>query len=74
MQVIRTMVTIIEPQTLDAPICRDSDDDPVLAAALGGEVACIVTGDKDLLVLKKHRGIPILSTDKFWRVEEQLGS
>ncbi len=46
---------------LDQPVCRDPADDWILAAALAAQADCIVTGDKDLLVLKSHRGIPILT-------------
>lgn len=49
--------------------CRDSDDDNVLAGALAGDADCIVTGDKDLLVLGKVRGIEILAPADFWRFE-----
>ncbi len=70
LRVLRWMVSVVDPQPLAVPVCRDADDDHVLAAAVGGEVACIVTGDKDLLTLEEYRGIPILSPDRFWRFEE----
>ncbi len=39
----------------DLPIrSRDSDDDYLLACALGGEVDYLVTGDQDLLVLNEN--------------------
>jgi predicted nucleic acid-binding protein len=38
---------------------------------MGGKVACIVTGDKDLLELERYRGIPILDPERFWRFEDE---
>lgn len=40
-------------------ICRDPDDDAILECAVEGEADYLVTGDKDLLVLKEYRGIRI---------------
>jgi len=37
----------------------------VLATALAGKADVIVTGDDDLLVLKRFRGIPIVSPRQF---------
>ena len=70
-QLMGFMATLVDPLPLETPICRDPDENNVLAAALGGEVDCIVTGDKDLLVLKHCRGIPILSPDQFWPFENR---
>lgn len=74
LRVLRWMVNVVDPQPLAAQVCRDPDDDHVLAAAVGGEVVCIVTGDKDLLTLEEYAGIPILAPDKFWRFEESQDS
>jgi len=46
---------------LPEAVCRDSDDDLILAAALAAKADAIVTGDQDLLVLKGFKGIPILN-------------
>jgi uncharacterized protein len=54
-----------EPQRLHARVCRDKDDDVVLATALAGKADVIVTGDDDLIVLNKFRGIRILSPRQF---------
>ena len=54
---------------LNERICRDPDDDPILEALVGGEVDCWVTGDKDLLEIKRFRGVPILSPSDFWHME-----
>ncbi len=47
------------------PVYRDEDDDWVLATAVAGEAEIILTGDKDLLVLKEFHGIKILSPRQF---------
>ena len=50
-----------KPVALPKRICRDPDDDIVLAGAIAGRADLIVTGDEDLLVLKHFRAIRILS-------------
>ena len=60
---------VVEPEPLPEPVCRDADDDEVLATARTGGCACIVTGDKDLLVLETYDGLPILSPRDFWAFE-----
>ena len=40
-------------------VCRDPDDDLVLATALAAQADVIITGDKDLLTLKTHGGVRI---------------
>jgi predicted nucleic acid-binding protein len=52
------------------PVSRDPDDDHVLAAAVVGEADCIVTGDKDLLVLDPYEGIRIVTPREFLDVLE----
>jgi len=56
----RDRVTIIRPAALSESVCRDRDDDEVLAVAAAAQVAAIVTGDQDLLTLQSYHGIPIL--------------
>ena len=46
-------------------MCRDPDDVKVLSLAVDSKADYIVTGDKDLLVLKKYEGIPILNPRSF---------
>lgn len=52
---------LVTARQLTQPICRDADDDAVLACALAAEAEMIVTGDKDLLVLHPWRGVDILN-------------
>ena len=55
----------VEPQPLPKRVCRDKNDDVVLATAVAGKADLIVTGDADLLVLKTFRGIKILAPRQF---------
>ena len=48
-----------------APICRDPDDNLILACARDAVADYIVTGDEDLLVLKNYEGISILNPSEF---------
>ena len=61
--------TTVTPQELAEPVSRDPDDDNVIATAVAGSCDCIVTGDKDLLVLKNALGIPVISPAYFWEFE-----
>lgn len=68
-RLLRLRSRVIVPEPLPQPICRDPADDHVLAAAVSGGCACLVTGDEDLLVLEHHRGVQILRPAAFWRYE-----
>jgi putative PIN family toxin of toxin-antitoxin system len=56
---------IVKSNPLPQPVCRDKDDDWVLATALAGGAEILVSGDKDLLVLKEFQGIKIFSPRQF---------
>lgn len=46
---------------------RDPDDDHVIACALAAEAEIIVSGDTDLLTLRRYRHIAILSAAQMLR-------
>ena len=54
-----------EPAKLPEAVCRDRDDDWVLATALAGEAETIVTGDADLLTLRVYSGVAMISPRQF---------
>jgi len=56
------LIEIVEPDSLPHPICRDPDDDHVLACATVADADLIVSRDKDLLDLREFQGIPILAS------------
>lgn len=66
---LRSLMDVVDPPPLAIPVCRDPDDDLVLATALAGGCVCIVTGYKDLLVLGSYGAIQIKSPGAFTRDE-----
>jgi len=58
---IRKLAEVIEPPPLPQPVCRDPDDDAVLALAIAAQVDWIISGDDDLLSLRSYAGIAIIS-------------
>ena len=58
---MRRLAEVIQPPPLPQPVCRDPDDDAVLALAIAAKVELIVSGDNDLLSLGSFQGIPILA-------------
>lgn len=65
----RRLAVWCEPVPLGTPVCRDPDDDWVLATARAGQADAIVTGDADLLSLKSFEGIAVLSPRQFMASE-----
>jgi len=51
--------------TRKVTVCRDPDDNQVLACALAGNAEYLVTGDPDLLVLEQYEGIAIVKVRDF---------
>lgn len=47
------------------PVCRDPDDEHVIACAHGVGASWIVTGDHDLLDLEEYKGVRIVSARTF---------
>jgi putative PIN family toxin of toxin-antitoxin system len=56
---------IVQPSGKLLRVCRDKDDDNVLACALEAAADYVVTGDKDLLVLKAFKRIGIITPREF---------
>jgi len=64
-ELLREYANIQIPVPLPSDVCRDPDDIKVLGLAAASNADYIVTGDQDLLVLKKFQGIPILNPRAF---------
>lgn len=60
--------TLKDYTQLDEKICRDSDDDNILALLKDNEVDYIITGDQDLLVLGEFDSVPIIRARELWQI------
>lgn len=70
---VRELTEVLEPPPLAEPVCRDPDDDAVLALGIAANADFIVSGDKDLLDLKSFQGIHIVTpAEALRRVELQI--
>ncbi len=58
---LQRVMEVIRPPTLPRPVCRDPDDDEVLALGIAAQADLIVSGDVDLLALKEYQGIRIVN-------------
>lgn len=58
-------VTTARPTFVVAGVATHPEDDRVLAEVVSAQVDLFVTGDTDLLALKKHHDIPIVDPNKF---------
>ena len=58
---------IIRTKKIKSPICRDPDDDKFIACAISGKVELIISGDQDLLVLKKFKNIRLITPAQFFQ-------
>ncbi len=71
-QIIQKIISlshlVIAPQ-LNIKVCRDEKDNKIIECAQSAKADYIVSGDKDLLVLKEYNGIPIVRT---WKILQLL--
>jgi len=67
---VETSVLVSGSLEVESVISDDPDDDVILATAVASGADIIVSGDRHLLELKSHRGIPVVSPREFL---DQLG-
>ncbi len=70
-RLLKSRFETITPHALAHRVCRDPEDDAIMATAITGQCECIVTGDKDLLVLKEVQEVRIVSPSDFWGFEDE---
>jgi uncharacterized protein len=58
---LRELAEVTAPPPLAQPVCRDPDDDAVLALGVAAKADFIVSGDRDLLSLESFQNIPIVT-------------
>jgi predicted nucleic acid-binding protein len=64
---------VVAPRSIES-VCRDTDDDYLLALASEGRADVLVTRDEDLLTLKKHGETEIIYVAEFLRRLEKVKS
>lgn len=63
---LEAIAELFQPESVPT-VCRDPDDNEVLAVAVCARAACIVTGDRDLLDIGTYEGVAIMSPAAFAR-------
>ncbi|MEC3881143.1 putative toxin-antitoxin system toxin component, PIN family [Parapedobacter sp. 10938] len=70
-----SILSFLETQLIELPKpnltikeCRDPKDNQYLELAVSVAASCIITGDKDLLILNPFENIPILNAADFLKV------
>ena len=53
--------TIMVPESLTVPDCRDPNDVPFLKLAIAGGADALITSDPDLLILSSEFSVPIIT-------------
>ena len=69
---LKSQLLIIDPEMVDVDACRDKSDLHILGVAKKGKVNFIVTGDQDLLSLKKFGKTKIFTPREFWGYVQNL--
>ena len=70
---IAALSEVVELPEAVPRMCRDPDDDWVIACAVAGEADAIVSGDRDLLALGRVGEIPVLSAGQYLAFLEAHG-
>ncbi len=65
MRLLRRRATLVQP-AITIRLSRDPADDKFLECAVAGRADCLVSEDRDLLVLGAIEAIPILDVPAFW--------
>ena len=61
LNLLRDVLRVVQAPALTSRVCRDPDDDAVLACAKAASADLIISGDQDLLVLQAFEGIQIVT-------------
>lgn len=69
---LRNIAEIFKPENIES-VCRDKDDNKIIGTALAGSAKFIITGDSDLLSLKKYKGVRIITPREYWSLLRKRG-
>lgn len=65
LSILESKLTMVRPAALGEAVCRDPDDDDIIACALGGKAKVICSGDGDLLALNGFRELEVMKPSVF---------
>jgi len=65
---LELVADMVAPTREIRAVTDDPDDDHLLAAALEGRAAFLVTGDRHVLTLGEYQGIRIVTPGGFWKL------
>jgi len=68
----RSIAEVFEPENVES-VCRDKDDNKIIGTALAGSARFIITGDGDLLALKKYKGVRMINPREYWSLLRKRG-
>jgi len=68
---LREVCFIGTETSIEKNACRDKNDIHILGLAAKMRPDFIITGDMDLLILKRYRNIPIVTPRGFWEKEKK---
>ena len=71
LKILRSNAQILEPDEVEKSVCRDPDDLMILGLVVRGHADVIVTGDKDLLVIKTYKQARIMTPRGFWEASKK---
>ncbi len=65
-QYLKVHAKWVAPEIENVETLRDPNDQMIIATALTGGADYLITGDKDILILKKVKKVVIISPRDFW--------
>ncbi len=65
---IVVLATFVPGEYEIAAVSDDPDDDKYIAAAIEGRATFVVSGDPDLLDVKEHQGVRLITPRAFWHL------
>lgn len=69
---LHIFLEVVHPAPLPHPVCRDPDDDEVLALALATQANVVISGDDDLLALHTFAEIPVMTAAQTLQYLKQI--
>ncbi len=72
LKILRDHAEVLEPTKVEKALCRDPDDLMLLGLVEVSGAGAIITGDKDLLVIKAYKTARIVTPRAFWELNAQV--